>query len=131
MRYRFLADVVVALHAIFVGFVVLGLLAILIGHLLNWRWIGNLYFRLLHLAAVALVCGEALIGMDCPLTTMENALRIAGGQRGYGGDCIGYWLDRMIFYDLPRWVFLVSYLAFGALVVSTLWLAPLRREETE
>lgn len=120
---------VVALHAIFVAFVVFGLLAILVGHLLDWRWIGNLYFRILHLAAVALVCVESIIGMDCPLTTLENALRLGAGQSGYAGDFIGYWLDRLIFYDFPRWVFTVIYLGFGAIVVSTLWLAPLQTEK--
>jgi len=127
MRYRFLADVVVALHALYVGFVVCGLVAILFGRAMRWRWVSNPYFRILHLAAIGFVCLESIAGIDCPLTTLENGLRFAGGQNGYGGDFIGYWLDRMIFYDAPPRVFTVIYLGFGALVLATLWLVPIRK----
>ena len=126
MQYRLLADVVVAIHALYVGFVVFGLIAILIGRAMGWRWVHNLYFRILHLAAIGFVCFESIIGIDCPLTTLENGLRLGGGQNGYGGDFIGYWLDRLIFYDFPPRVFTIIYLAFGLLVASTLLLVPIR-----
>jgi hypothetical protein len=38
MFYSFLADVVVALHVAYVGFVVVGLLLILLGLPLRWSW---------------------------------------------------------------------------------------------
>jgi hypothetical protein len=126
MRYRLLADVVVAIHALYVGFVVFGLIAIFIGYALGWRWVRNRYFRLLHLAAIGLVCVESIFGIDCPLTTLENALRWGAGQNGYGADFISYWLDRLIFFDFPPWIFTTVYLAFGAAVVSTFWLAPIQ-----
>ena len=126
MRYRILADMVVAAHTVYVAFVVLGLLAILIGYAADWRWVRNPYFRLLHLAAILLVCAEAILGIDCPLTTLENGLRFGAGQSGYGGDFIGYWLDRLIFYNFPPWVFMIVYLAFGTLVLATFWLVPIQ-----
>ena len=126
MQYRLLADVVVAIHAVYVGFVMLGLLAILVGRAMSWRWVRNPYFRILHLAAIGFVCAESIVGIDCPLTTLENGLRLGAGQNGYGGDFIGYWLDRLIFYDLSPRVFTVIYLAFGLLVLSTAWLVPIR-----
>ena len=126
MRYGLLADVVVAIHALYVGFVVFGLLAILIGYALDWRWVRNTYFRILHLAAIAFVCAESILGIDCPLTTLENALRIGAGQNGYGNDFSSYWLDRLIFYDFPPPVFTIVYLAFGIVVLSTLWLVPIQ-----
>ena len=127
MRYRLLADVVVGIHAVYVSFVVFGLLAILLGRAMDWRWVRNPYFRILHLAAIGFVCAESILGIDCPLTTLENGLRFGGGQRGYGADFLGYWLDRLIFYDVPPRVFMLIYLAFGLLVLSTLWLVPIRR----
>jgi|SRR5208283_3426624 len=126
MRYRILADVVVVVHAFYVGFVVLGLAAILFGYRMRWRWVRNRYFRILHLGAIMLVCIESIIGIDCPLTVLENGLRLRAGQQGYGGDFIGYWLDRIIFYNFPPWVFTAAYLAFGVAVFSTLWLVPIR-----
>jgi hypothetical protein len=125
MRYGFLADVVVAIHALYVGFVVFGLIAILAGPTRGWQWVHNLYFRILHLAAMGFVCAESIIGIDCPLTTLENGLRLGAGQNGYGSDFIGYWLDRLIFYDFPPWIFTIVYLAFGLVVLSTLWLVPI------
>lgn len=120
-----LADVVVAIHALYVGFVVFGLLAILAGYAGEWRWVHKIYFRLLHLAAILFVCLESIVGIDCPLTTLENALRLGAGENAYRGDFIGYWLDRLIFYDFPPSVFTAVYLTFGALVVATLWLVPI------
>ena len=126
MQYRLLADVVVALHAVYVGFVVFGLIAILLGRAMGWRWIRNPYFRIAHLAAIGFVCLESIVGIDCPLTTLENTLRLGAGQNGYSGDFIGYWLDRLIFYDFPPRVFTIIYLAFGLLAAATLWLVPIR-----
>jgi len=126
MRYGFLADVIVAIHAVYVGFVVFGLLGILLGYARGWRWVGDPYFRILHLAAIGFVCLESIIGIDCPLTMLENALRLRAGQNGYRTDFMGYWLDRMIFYDFPPRVFTIVYLVFGLMVFGTMWLVPIR-----
>jgi hypothetical protein len=122
--WRALADFVVAIHAAYVGFVVFGFAAILIGYFAGWRWVRNLYFRLAHFAAILIVCVEALFGWSCPLTTLENSLRMRAGEVTYGGDFIGRWLDWLIFYRAPEWVFTTVYLAFGAIVIATLWLVP-------
>ena len=49
------------------------------------------------------------------------------GEIGYACDFIGYWLDRLIFYNAPPWVFTAVYLTFGMLVLLTLWFIPVRR----
>ncbi len=126
MAWRAVADLVVAVHVFYVGFVVLGLAAIIAGWALRWRWVRNIYFRLAHLAAILFVCAEALAGWVCPLTELEDALRQRAGQAGYPGDFIGYWLDWLIFYNAPPWVFTALYLGFGALVFATLWIVPPR-----
>jgi hypothetical protein len=125
--WRALADLVVAVHAAYVVFVVFGLAAILLGYFAGWRWVRNLYFRLAHLAAILAVCAEALLGWTCPLTTLENLLRERAGEAACAGDFIGRWLDWLIFYNAPTWVFTTIYLAFGALVLATLWLVPPHR----
>jgi Protein of Unknown function (DUF2784) len=126
MKWRVLADLVVAVHAAYVGFVVLGLAAIVAGYVVRWRWVRNGYFRLAHLAAILFVCAEALGGWVCPLTTLENVMRQRARETAYAGDFIGYWLDWLIFYNAPAWVFTTLYTAFGALVVAMLWLVPPR-----
>jgi len=125
MLWRLTADIVVAIHAAYVAIVVVGFAAILIGSAAQWRWVRNFYLRAVHLAMILLVCAEALVG--CAFTRLENVLRLRGGETGYTRDFIGYWLDWLIFYNAPPWVFTAAYLTFGMLVLLTLWFIPARR----
>jgi len=119
--YRTLADLVLATHVGFVAFVVTGLVLILVGGCCGWRWIRNPWFRALHLAAIGLVVVQAWLGVICPLTTLEMALRQRAGDATYGGSFIGHWLQRLLYFDAPPWVFVVSYTLFGLAVVGS-WL---------
>src|SRR4029077_15375507 len=96
-RYTILADAVVIIHAAYVAFVVFGLAAILIGAAINWRWTRSLAFRITHLAAIALVCLESIVGVICPLTSLENSIRVRVGAAQYTDDFVAYWAHRMIF----------------------------------
>ena len=124
--YEILADAIVIVHAAYVAFVVGGLAAILIGAALQWRWTRSLAFRISHLAAIALVCLESIVGVMCPLTTLEDSIRSRAGAASYPGDFIGYWAHRLIFYNFPTWVFTTSYIAFVAIVAITFFLIPPR-----
>lgn len=124
--YRMLADAVVIVHAAYVAFVVVGLGAILIGVAMRWRWTRNFAFRVAHLAAIALVCIESIVGVMCPLTALEDWIRERGGAARYPGDFIGYFAHRLIFYDLPPWVFAIVYISFAVVVAITFILVPPR-----
>jgi hypothetical protein len=126
MRYRMLADLIVIVHAAYVGFVVIGFVLILAGVAAGWEWVRNFWFRAAHLAAIGLVCAESALGIICPLTGLENSYREIGGERGYAGDFIAHWASRIIFYDAPPWMFAVGYFGFGAIVIVTFLLAPPR-----
>ena len=119
MPYRLFADLVLATHAAVVAFVVGGLALILIGNLRHWAWVNGMWFRLLHLAAIAFVVAEAWIGLTCPLTTLEMWLRTKARATTYGGGFIEYWLQRILYYDAPAWAFALAYSLFGLLVVMT------------
>jgi hypothetical protein len=123
---RVLADLIVVFHACYVGFVVLGLAAILAGVVFRWAWVRNIYFRLIHLAMIGIVVGEALAGIPCPLTVWEKQLRVRAGQASYPGDFLGYWVHRLIFYRAEPWVFTLIYTIFAIAVVAALVLAPPR-----
>ena len=119
--FQFLADAILALHFAVVMFVVGGLLLIVVGNLGGWRWVNALWFRLLHLAAIAIVVAEVWLGIACPLTTLEMWLRAqagAGAATGYSESFVGHWLQRLLFYSAPPWVFVLAYTVFGALVVA-------------
>ena len=122
-----LADAVLALHVCVALFVVAGLLLVVGGNALGWRWVNGFAFRLAHLVAIAVVAGEAWLGIACPLTTLEMWLRSSAGGATYGGGFVEHWLGRLLFFDAPAWVFLASYSAFGLCVVAAWWRFPPRR----
>ena len=126
IEYTMLADAVVIVHAAYVAFVVGGLIAILIGGAMGWRWTRSFAFRVAHLTAIALVCIESVVGVMCPLTSLEDWMRERGGAARYPGDFIAYWAHRMIFYNFPPWIFTIAYIAFAAVVVITFILLPPR-----
>jgi hypothetical protein len=126
MLWLVLADAVVIVHAAYVAFVVIGFAAIVAGAIAGARWSRSFALRVAHLAAILLVCVEVAIGVVCPLTSLENALRLRAGGAAYPADFIGYWVDRVIFYDFPTWVFALLYFGFAAMVALSWWLWPPR-----
>lgn len=113
------ADGLLIIHTLFVGFVVLGLVAIYAGYWLNWNWVRNRKFRIIHLLAIAVVVAQAWLGVICPLTIWEMALREAAGTTAYSGSFIQYWLQKLLYWQAPDWVFIVVYTVFGGLVLAS------------
>ena len=125
--YLVAADVMLLLHVVLVAFVVLGLLLIFVGKFRVWRWIRNPWFRLTHLAVIAVVVVQSWFGFICPFTSIEMALRSQAGFAVYSGSFLSHWLDKMLYYPLPSWVFVVAYTLFGVLVcLAWLWVRPRR-----
>lgn len=122
--YSILADIVLALHVALVVFVVGGLVFIIVGNLRSWRWVNALWFRLAHLAAIAFVVAEAWLGATCPLTSLEMWLRAQAGAATYSVSFIEYWLQRLLYYEAPPWLFTVGYTIFGLVVAATWWCFP-------
>jgi hypothetical protein len=122
-----LADAVLVLHAGVVLFVVGGLVAIVAGNLLGWRWVNHRIFRFLHLAVLGGVVVQAWLGEPCPLTVLESWLRMRGGDAGYPGGFVAHWLQRLLYWDAPPWAFTLAYSVFGAGVLLAGWRWPPRR----
>lgn len=120
----FLADIVLLVHFGIVVFVVGGLVFIVAGNLIAWQWVNNLWFRISHLAAIAVVVAESWLGVTCPLTTLESWLRKLAGSAAYSESFIEYWVQRVLFYDVPPWVFTSAYTVFGLLVAAAWWYFP-------
>lgn len=127
MNLGWLADAVLVLHVAIVLFVVGGLLLVVGGNLAGWRWVNHWWLRLLHLAAIGFVVAEAWLGVTCPLTTWEMALRLAAGQQAYAGGFLQHWLHRLLYWDAPAWVFTLAYTLFGLAVAAAWWRWPPRR----
>ena len=122
-----LADLILVVHALVVGFVVFGQAAIMLGGVLGWRAVRSIAFRITHLALVVFVAVQAWLGVACPLTVWEHSLRRAAGQQAPGVSFVEYWLARLIFYHAPSWVFVAAYTGFALLVAASWWCWPPRR----
>jgi uncharacterized protein DUF2784 len=107
-----LADLILVAHSLFVLFVVGGLAVVLAGAR-RWPWVRNRAFRITHLGAIAFVVAESLLGIACPLTVWEDALRGGGETRGF----VGRWLAWLLYYDVPEWTLTAAYCAFAAAVI--------------
>ena len=124
-----LADAVLVLHVGIVAFVVGGLVLIVAGNLAHrrWEWVNTPWFRLLHAASIAVVAAQAWLGVVCPLTTLEMWLRAQANQPTYGGSFMAHWLQALLYFDAPPWVFVLAYTLFGGLVAAVWLRFPPRR----
>lgn len=119
------ADAILLLHVLFVAFVTFGFVLILIGKVLSWAWILNPWFRSAHLAAIGVVAVQSWFGVICPLTTWEMSLRSRAGDAVYSVSFISHWLETLLYYQAPAWVFALCYSAFGLAVVACwFWVRP-------
>lgn len=127
---QLLADLVLLFHFLIVIFVLGGLPLIVAGNLFGWHWTNGWGFRGLHLAAIGIVVAEAWLGIACPLTLLEMRLRQQAGLATYDASFIEHWVQRILYYDAPPWVFTLAYTLFGAAVVAAWWKYPPGRRRT-
>ena len=128
MWYGYLADLLVFVHALYVGYVVLGQLAIMVAAPFRWEWARNPWFRFSHLLAIAIVAYEALNNIRCPLTVWEEQLRALGGQDvATGQSFVGRLFHDILFYpNLPEIFFNTLHVAMFVLVLQGVLMYPPR-----
>ena len=115
MPYGIFTDIVVLIHLTFVFFAVLG--AVLI---IWWRWI-----IWLHLPAFLWAIWIEFTGGICPLTPLENWVRIQAGQGGYEGDFVATYLLPVLYpagltcnvqFMLGMMVIVINVAIYGSIV---------------
>jgi hypothetical protein len=122
MVYRVLTDVTVGFHFAFLLFVALG------GFLVRrYPWVA-----IPHLMAAAWgVYVEAMPGMICPLTPLENELSYRAGGAGYQGGFIEHYLVPIIYPEgltrTAQWVLAALVIVINVAVYSWAWRAARRR----
>jgi hypothetical protein len=114
-------QLVLALHVLVIAFNVAGLLLIPLGARLNWRVVRIRWLRLAHLASLAVVALQAALGRACFLTLWQSDITGAAET-----PLIMRWVNSVIYWPLPIWVFTALYLAVFAYVVALWWLVPPR-----
>ena len=121
------ADGVLLAHVLFVLFVVAGLVLIYAGRWRGWQWVRRRGFRLAHLAAIGVVVVQSWFGLQCPLTSLERALRARANEATYPGSFLAHWLEALLYYRAPGWMFVSAYTLFGAAVLISWFAVPPRR----
>jgi hypothetical protein len=117
-----LADIILIVHVAVASFIIIGLIVIIIGGIYKWNCVRNPWFRLIHLLAIGVVVLQSWCGLICPLTTWEMSLREISGQDIYEGGFISHWLQQLLYYDAPLWVFGLCYSLVGVAAIIS-WIA--------
>jgi hypothetical protein len=90
MAYRLLTELTVVVHFAFLLFVIGGALLVR-----RWPWIAAPHL----LAAAWGVYVEAMPGIICPLTPLENRFAELAGRAGYTGSFVEHYLVPIIYPD--------------------------------
>ncbi len=87
MLYSLAADAVMVVHFLFVVFVFIGGIAV-------WRW-----FWMAWLHAPAFIWGVVVTVKQwiCPLTPLEQRLRVAAGDSGYDGGFVANYIEPLLY----------------------------------
>ncbi len=102
--YRDMADAVVVFHLLFVAFAVAGGLLVL-----RWRWVAWV-----HIPVATWAAAIEFSGGVCPLTPLENWLRVRGGDLAYSSDFIERYVLPLLY---PGELTREMQIGFGAIVL--------------
>ena len=101
MAYKIFADAIIVVHFLYILFMLLGFL--LTGYALFFRekffdwWL----FRSLHLLGIFYVASLSILGKYCPLTILENELRLKYEVFSvYSGSFIVHYLEKLVYPDV-------------------------------
>jgi len=120
---RIAADALLVTHFLLAVFIAGGLPLVWLGAAAGWRWVRNAWFRSLHLAAIAIVALESLLGIACPLTVWEDLLRGSLQPQSF----VGRWVQRLLYYNAPERLFTTLYAVWALATLVTLLLVPPRK----
>lgn len=119
-----LAEAVLATHLVVIAFNLFGLAAIPLGAWRGWAWVRIRWWRALHLASLAVVALQATLGRACFLTLWQSGL--SGGR---ADPLVMRWVNSVIYWPLPMWVFTAAYLVIFAYVLALwVWVRPGRAQ---
>jgi hypothetical protein len=123
-----LAEAVLSAHLAIILFNVFGLVAVPLGAVCGWRFVRVRWWRILHIALLAAVAMQAVLGRACFLTLWQTALSGAVGEQT---PLLVHWVNSVIYWPLPIWVFAMLYVLVFGYALALLWLVPVdRRAQT-
>tara|TARA_B100001758_G_C17974955_1_gene385227 strand:+ start:135 stop:503 length:369 start_codon:yes stop_codon:yes gene_type:complete len=104
--YPFVTDLILILHFSIVIFITSLFFLIPVGYKLNWSSVRKKNLRKIHVALMAFITLETLLGIACPLTYLENYLLNKVETELF----LSFWLKKIIYWDFPSIFFIILYL---------------------
>ena len=119
---RTLAEAVLAAHVAVILFNLFGLVAVPIGAVCGWHFVHIRWWRLLHVASLAVVAVQATLGRACILTLWQA--RLEGSATA--APLLMRWVEGLVYWRLPLWVFAALYIVVFGYALALLRLVPPR-----
>ena len=111
-----MSEIVLTVHFIIVLFFIAGFF---IG--LSWN---QPLFRYIHAGSLGGITLLMILGIPCPLTSLEEALR----SQSYEGSFLATWLNRILYLEwFDSSHVLIADVLFMALVLSSFWWYPVKK----
>jgi hypothetical protein len=117
--YSIFISSVYIIHLIYALTIVIGFILIWMGYFAGWNWVKNFTFRTIHLAMIGIVVIETIFNIECPLTWLQGKLMSQAHLRNENMPFIAGIVNKLLYYNLPLWMFNASYIVFGILVLAT------------
>ena len=107
MLYKIFADIIVVMHFVWILFMLLGFILTLAGFW--WRnFFDKWLFRTLHLCGIAYVGLLTVLRQYCPLTMLENTLRVKYNlDLTYPGSFIVHYIEKLVYPDINPLIILI------------------------
>ena len=102
---KLIADFILTLHFLIAVLITSGFFIIPVGYKLKWNWSKSFKIRTIHTIAILIVTAETVLGITCPLTSIENSFRGIYNSESF----VSYWFREILYWNLPMELFLFVY----------------------
>jgi len=101
MLYRIFSEAIIAIHFLFILFMLLGFLLTVYAIFFRSKFFDWWLFRSLHLLGIFYVASLSILGKYCPLTLLENQLMSRYESSSvYSGSFIVHYLEKLVYPDV-------------------------------
>jgi len=125
MSYKIFVDGIIALHFLYVLFMLFGFFLTIYGVLFRSRFFDWWLFRTLHLLGILYVASLSILGKYCPLTLLENELRSRfDPSLAYSGSFIVHYLEKIIYPDVNSLVIQIPTIFIALFTIAVFIIKP-------
>ena len=124
MIYKILADLIVAIHFIWILFMLVGFILTLCGFFWK-RFFDWFVLRILHLCGIVYVGLLAILREYCPLTILENTVRAKyNPDLTYPGSFIVHHIEKLVYPDVNPSIILVPTISIAVFTIVVFIIKP-------